>query len=197
MIASSEVNFLGYHLSTQGIKPQEQLVEAIPKFSRPTTKKQLKGFLGTVSFYRNFIDRCADITRPLRNPTKEATLFNWDDDCESAFRHLKTVLSEIPILAFPNNNNDFIVEVDASKDAVGGVLLQEQGSGVAKPTTYYSFALSEQRQKWDTPSKEIYALVVALRHWHVYLFGNKFVLKSDRSEQKGSSRKARTLADGN
>ena len=82
---------------------------------------------------------------------------------------MKKLLSEIPILAFPNTNKDFIVEVDASNDAVGGVLLQEQGSGVAKQIAYYSFALSEQQQKWDTFSKEIYALVVALRHWHVYL----------------------------
>ena len=71
VIASSEFFLLGYHLSTQGIKPQEQLVEAILKFSRPTTKKQVKRFLGTVSFYRNSIDRFADIT--------EATLFHWDD----------------------------------------------------------------------------------------------------------------------
>ena len=76
---------------------------------------------------------------------------------------------------------EFIVEVDASTHAIGGVLLQEQNNGIQKPVAYYSFALSEQQQKWETFSQEIYALVVALRQWHTYLFGNKFIGRSDHN----------------
>ena len=46
---------------------------------------------------------------------------------------------------------------------------------------YYSFALTQQQQKWDTFRKETYALVIALRQWHMYLYGNKFVVKSDHN----------------
>ena len=53
-----------------------------------------------------------------------------------------------------------------------------------KPVAYYSCALSEQEQKWDTFSKEAYALVVALRKWHTYLYGNRFTVKSDHNPLK-------------
>ena len=73
------------------------------------------------------------------------------------------------------------MEVDASKHAIGGVLLQEQYNGMQKPVAYYSFALSEQQQEWEMFSQEIYALVVAPRQWHMYLFGNKFIVRSDHN----------------
>ena len=67
----NEVIFLGYNLSEWGIKPQKMLTDAILNFHPPTTKKEVKRFLGTVGFYRNFIEHFADISRPLRELTKD------------------------------------------------------------------------------------------------------------------------------
>ena len=66
VFGSKEVNFLGCNLSEEGIKPNEGLVEVIQNFQRPNSKREVKRFLGTVGFYRNFIKDFANISKPLR-----------------------------------------------------------------------------------------------------------------------------------
>ena len=140
--------------------------------------------MGPVGFYRDFIKNFAVVSEPLRQLTKEHTKFLWSQECEKAFVALKNHLISEPVLAFPITNKEFIIEVDASKEAVGGVLLQEQHDGVIKPVSYCSYALSLSQQNWETYSQEVYALVLAVRKWHVYLFGNKFTFRSDHDPLK-------------
>ena len=141
----------------------------------------MERFLGMVGFYRNFIEHFAHISQPLRELTKDDSNFTWTADCEKSFTKLKEPLSKEPILAFPVTNKEFINEVDASNYSIGGILTQEQADGTIRTVAYYSCALSKQQQKWETFSKETYAVVVALRKWHSYLYGNKFVLRSDHN----------------
>eukprot|EP00112_Aurelia_sp_Birch-Aquarium-sp1_P008079 Seg1885.5 transcript_id=Seg1885.5/GoldUCD/mRNA.D3Y31 product="Retrovirus-related Pol polyprotein from transposon 17.6" pseudo=true protein_id=Seg1885.5/GoldUCD/D3Y31 len=123
--AKENVEFLGYELSMAGIKPQKRLTDAIRDFERPTTKKDLKRFLGLAGFYRNFIKDFAEISKPLNKLTSEV-VYQWDPSCERAFISLKNELCSEPTLAFPRCGERFIVEVDASDVAVGGVLSQVQ-----------------------------------------------------------------------
>ena len=171
-------------MNEDGIRPQKALVEAISDFKRPETKKEVRRFLGTVGFYRDFIRNFADISTPLRNLTKDTTTFLWDEDCEKAFQELKGLLTEYPVLAFPITNKEFIVEVDASETAVGGVLHQEQHDGTVRPVSYCSYALSPPQQNWEPYSQETFALVLSARKWHPYLFGNRFTFRSDHDPLK-------------
>ena len=82
-----------------------------------------------VGFYRNFIHNFADISIPLNKLTGESDTFRWNADCENAFLKLKECLCSPPpppILAFPKINEPFILEVDASDNAIGGVLTQRE-----------------------------------------------------------------------
>ena len=63
--AMNRVTFLGYTLSADGVQPQKRLTDAIHNFARPTTKKEIKRFLGLASYYRDFIPMFADISSPL------------------------------------------------------------------------------------------------------------------------------------
>jgi len=45
----------------------------------------------------------------------------WTDECETAFRELKSRLSSTPILAHPKCDRPFIIHTDASKDGFGAV----------------------------------------------------------------------------
>ena len=184
VFGSDEIDFLGYHINENGITPRKELVDSIIDFKQPKSKKEIKRFLGTVGFYHNFIEKFSDISYPLRHLTKDEVPFEWTPACSEAFELLKNRISTKPILAFPITNKPIIVEVDASGEAIGGVLTQEQQDGTIKPVAYYSCAMSKQEQKWDTFSKEAYALVVALRKWHTYLYGNKFTVKSDHNPLK-------------
>ena len=66
VIAHQKVDFLGYELSNNGIQPQQRVTDAIRDFPCPSSKKELKRFLGLAGFYRQFIQNFAEISKPLK-----------------------------------------------------------------------------------------------------------------------------------
>ena len=146
VFGSDSVDFLGYNLSRNGIKPQKYLLEAITNFHTPENRKEVKRFLGMTGFYRAFVKYFSEISYPLRKLTSEHVKFIWDEHCENAFVKLRDTLLSEPILAFPEPNKPFIVETDASKYSIGGVISQRTEDGKLHPISYYSLALSPTEQ---------------------------------------------------
>ena len=66
-----ELKFLGHVISREGISPQLEKVEAVRNWPRPTSKKDLRGFLGLVGYYTTFIYNAANVMKPLHNMTKD------------------------------------------------------------------------------------------------------------------------------
>ena len=102
------------------------------------------------------------------------------DVCEEAFMRLKMKLRSEPVLKFPDLNQPFVVEVDASNHAVGGILSQKGSDDQLHPVAYFSTALRKAQKNWSATNKEAFALVLAVRHWNVYLAGSTFV--QDRNQ---------------
>ena len=181
MFAASEVEYVGFLLSEEGIRPQSKLTEAILNFGTPRNKKEVKRFLGMAGFYREFIEHFATMADPLNQLTKDSVVFVWSIECVEAFESLKKALASAPVLAFPRTNTEFIVTVDASKTAVGGELSQIQEDGRVHPIAYFSNSLKETQRDWAPYTQEAFALVVATQHWDTYLRGNRFILHSDHN----------------
>ena len=181
MIAMCKVDFLGYELSGEGIRPQNQLTEAIKELYRPESKKELKSFLGLAGFYGHFIRDFAEISHPLCILTRDNVLFNWDTSCDEAFRKLKTRLLTKPLLAYPRVGEEFVVDVDASDNAFGGILMQLGNDSQYHPVGYFSDAVKPSQENWNTTTKEAFAVVLAVRHWYVYLMGTNFTLNMDHN----------------
>ena len=95
----------------------------------------------------------------------------------SAKRHLASK----PVLCFPRLDQPFIVEVDASNHAVCGVLAQVFDDSKLHPVAYYSTAIQASQKQWSATTKEAFDLILAVRHWRVYLAGKSFVLNSDHN----------------
>ena len=125
IFASSKVEFLGFELSGYGIKPQPRLTEAIELYKRPSTRKELRGFLELAGFFRAFISNFVDISAPLNAFNSDNVPFLWTSECEDAFVQLKAKLISEPILKFPDLNQPFFFDVDASSHPVGGILSQK------------------------------------------------------------------------
>jgi len=119
-----EVAFLGHKISENGVEPDNRKVEAIQKFPKPNTVKQLKSFLGLAGYYRRFVPQFSKIAAPLHKLLKKDAKFAWGEDQEIAFSTLKQKLVSKPILQYPNFSEEFILTTDASNDGAGAVLSQ-------------------------------------------------------------------------
>ena len=122
---SKEIQCLGHILSATGIRPLPSKTHAIQHMQPPTTPKQVRAFLGLVSYYRKFNKRFTKIAKPLTLLTRQQVKFEWTPVHHTAFLHLKKAIVQIPILCYPNPNKKYIVYTDASDDACGAQLSQE------------------------------------------------------------------------
>ena len=73
----THVQYLGHLVSGKGVKPLLEKLERVKKMPAPTTPREIKQFLGLVGYYRKFIPRFADISRPMTNLTKQDVPFEW------------------------------------------------------------------------------------------------------------------------
>ena len=109
-----------------------------------------------------------------------ANPFNWTREAEDAFQKLNLALTNPPILAYPDPNHVFILDTDASAFGIGGVLSQkvdEQERVVA----YFSRALTAAERYYCVTRKELLAMLKSIEHFHAYLYGRKFLLRTDHA----------------
>ena len=67
---TESVEFLGFVVSTEGVKMDERRVQSIKEWPRPTTVRELQVFLGFTNFYRRFIAGYSKIATPITNLLK-------------------------------------------------------------------------------------------------------------------------------
>ena len=133
----SEVTFLGNIILKEGHAICPDKCEAILNWPTPTTRTELKRFMGTVNFLRKFCVGISGVAAPLSRLGSEKVPFKWTKECEFAFCQIKNLFTEAPLLRHADPTKQFILERDASNYAYAGVLLQEF-EGKEHPISYYS-----------------------------------------------------------
>ena len=131
----------------------------------PDCLKSIQQFLGFVGYYRRFIPNFADLAEPLVSLTGKDVPFVWRPACATAFTGLRDALVRAPILAFPTEHGDYILDTDASNFGLGGVLSQIQDN-VECVIAYCSRALRLSQRKYCTTKREMLAAVsMCIRDW--------------------------------
>lgn len=174
-----ETAYLGHIISNDGIKPNPDKISAIKKFPLPKTSTEIKRFLGLLGYYRKFIPEFARVTKPLTQCLKKGSKIAIDKpEYINCFEKCKTLLTNDPILQYPDFTKDFVLTTDASNLAIGAVLSQGQ-IGSDKPIAYASRTLNSSEINYSTIEKELLAIVWATKYFRSYLFGRKFKIVTD------------------
>ena len=175
------VDFLGHRVSRDGVHTSQDKVEAVRSWPVPRNVKEVKSFYGLCTYYRKFVENFAQIARPLTNLAKKNEKFHWTPDCQQAFENLKEALMTAPVLAYPRQDGDLILDTDASQYAVGSVLSQRQPDGEVRVVAYGSKTLNSHERRYCTTRKEMLAVVTALRKFKTYLWGRPVLLRTDNA----------------
>ncbi|GKA19890.1 reverse transcriptase domain-containing protein [Tanacetum coccineum] len=139
---------LGHKMAGAGLEVDKVKINVISKLPPPTNIKGVRSFLGHTGFYRRFIKDFSKIARPLTKLLEKDTPFEFDDECQKAFKLLKEKLTCYPVIISLNWNLPFELICDASDFAVGAVLGQKDGKTFTQSTSQAK--LSTQLDK-NTP----------------------------------------------
>ncbi|GBN76428.1 Transposon Ty3-G Gag-Pol polyprotein [Araneus ventricosus] len=175
-----EVSYLGHIISADGVKTDPEKTKAVVDWPRPETVHDLRSFLGLCTYYRRFVRNFSAIARPLHELTEARSNFNWTEECEKSFNNLKQALISSPVLTYPRTDKKFISDTDASNEGIGAVLSQKIGNEECV-IAYFSKSLGKPDRNYCVTRKELLAIVKSIEHFHHYLYGRKFLLRTDHA----------------
>ncbi len=173
------VKFLGHEVTNAGCRPLSGKVKAIVDFPKPQSKRQLKRFLGLINYYRRFIPKCADLAQPLNSLTggKKGPI-QLSSTQEVAFNQLKTALASATMLAYPKNEAQLTLMVDASAVAVGASLQQRIGKSL-QPLGFFSKTLSSAERRYSTFGRELLGAYLSIKHFRHFADAYPIVVYTD------------------
>jgi cleavage and polyadenylation specificity factor subunit 1 len=175
----SELDYLGHHVTTNGIQPMMDRVSAINEFPVPTDKTSLQRFLGMINYYHRFIPRIAELLDPLHGAASvKGTSITWSEYCQNSFKEVKSALATSTLLHHPRPNSPTSITVDASNVAIGGQLEQLQ-AGQWVPIAFFSKKLSVAEKKYSAFDQELLASFRTIKHFSHYVEGRSFTLYTD------------------
>ena len=172
------MSYFGHVIGGGRLQPDPNKIQAVRNYPRPVTKGNAQAFLGLVGYYGCFIPHFATVAAPLTDLTCKRHLqhITWNAEAEIAFQNLKDLFMETPVL---DHSRSYALQTDASERGLGAVLSQADHQGDEHPIAYASRKLLPRETKYSTIEKECLAIVWALKFFHVYLFGQSFVIQTD------------------
>ena len=182
----NEIHYLGHLISLEGISPLPNKLDSIRHMPVLNSVKEIKQFLGLTGYYRKFVPRFADISRPLTTLTKKDMKFEWTSACQKSFELLKEALCGEPVLKYADTSKLYTLYTDASKFGWAGVLTQPHttttdGKSITTdhPVAFVSGLFRGSQLNWAALMKEAFAIYMSVKKLLFYLTDAQILLRSD------------------
>ena len=173
------VEYLGYKIDANGVHPLPHKVQAVLDAPAPRNVKELKAYLGMLSYYSRFIPNLSAVLAPLHQLLKASTLWLWTHQTQQVFQTSKQLLASAGVLVHYDPALELIVAGDASDYGLGAVLSQKMRNGEERPVAFASRSLSAAEKNYSQVEKETLACIFAVKRFHSYLYGREFTLTTD------------------
>jgi transposase InsO family protein len=177
----SEVDYLGFRVGQDGVKAILKRTNQIRNAAVPTTKTELRSFLGVAGQLRKFVPAYAELTAPFTDLLKgKAKGLEWLPQHDQAFEDLKLAITADSVLRAPIPGLPYIIETDASERGIGAVMKQLQ-DGEEVIVEYASKKFTPTEQRWNTTERELFAIKWAVDYWRDYVVLSKFTVRTDHA----------------
>ena len=132
-----QVAWMGHLLSSTGITPHPDRVQAIKDMTPPQDVKGVQRFLGMCNYLSRFSPNLAEIVKLLTELTYGNAMWSWPSQHNKAFKTAKSLIVNATTLKFFDVKKPCVLQVDASDTGLGGALLQG-----GQPVAFTSSTLS-------------------------------------------------------
>ena len=195
----TSLDYLGYTVSKQGVRPIEKKIEAISNYPIPEKQKQLLAFLGALNYYRASLPNLppdknygyartpAEVLAPLYHlataeikPSEFKKVWDGNPIAIAAFNDAKQLLQRAVTLNHPDPRAPIALSTDASKFALGASI-DQLVDGVWKPLGFWSRALKPTQQNYSTYRRELMAIMYSMRHFNDLFNGRHLTVFCDHA----------------
>ena len=175
----NSVEYLGHSISAEGLRPTTEKVRAIKNAPPPENVTQLRAFLGLINYYGKFLPNLSSLLAPLYQLLEKQKQWIWGPNQKKAFENAKQHLTSNCLLTHFDPEQEVVLSCDASPYGVGAVLSHTFSEDTEKPICFASRSLTAAERKYSQLDKEALSIMFGIKKFHDYLFGRKFMIRSD------------------
>ncbi|GKA69602.1 reverse transcriptase domain-containing protein, partial [Tanacetum coccineum] len=152
--------FMGYKVDTDRLRVRLDKVEAVLNLPFPKCLKDVQKLNGKLASLNRFLSKSAKKSLPFFKTLKKCTKksdFQWTAEAEMAFKQMKRLIAELPMLTAPKEKEELIMYLAATKESISAVLMTER-DGKQMPIYFVSRALQGLEINYTLMEKLILAL---------------------------------------
>ena len=157
-------------MSQDGVSPDPDNITKIANWPPPRSVQEVHSILDMGNYYCRFVKDFSQRVQPSVALTMKNNQFKWSLECQTAFDDIKQGLTGPDIMAFPTDDDLYIMDCDAADDSIGCVLSQKQ-SNEEQVIAYDSQTLGKLERNYCTTdqrtacSKVLHRILQALLAW--------------------------------
>ena len=170
-----EVRFIGHVATSDGLSIDPTKVKTIVDMPNPTDVPGVQRLLGLAQHLAKYLPHLSDITKPLRDLTRNDTEWMWESSQQNALDKLKKAVASTQVLRYYNLADEVTIQCDESQPGLDAALMQNSQS-----VAYASRALTPPETRYVQIEKELLAIVFGCDRFEAYIYGRDRVsIESD------------------
>ncbi|GKC22882.1 reverse transcriptase domain-containing protein [Tanacetum coccineum] len=177
-----EGTFLGYKVNADGLRECPDEVEAVLNLPSPKYLKDVHKLNGKLASLNIFLSKSAEKSLPFFKTIKKCTKkndFQWTAEAEMAFKQMKKLIAELPMLTALKEKEELIIYLAATKEAISALLMTKR-DGKQMPIYFVSRALQGPEINYTPMEKLILALVSASKRLKRYFQAHTIIVITDQ-----------------
>ncbi|MCP4988050.1 MAG: DDE-type integrase/transposase/recombinase, partial [Colwellia sp.] len=178
------IKYLGIIVTADGLRADQKYIDQVIRLKRSESSKEVERYCGMIQWLGRFIPNLSKLLAPINALKKKNQRFQWTSKHQKHFEAVQRALNNAKLLRHPDFTKPYFVQTDASKAAIGAVLLQDFGNGFLEPIEFISRKFTSAEDGWHASERELVAVVFALRKWIRYLLPTHFTVFTDHKNLK-------------
>ena len=181
IFGAPRIEYTGHVLDEKGISFSKKKLDMVINFKKPENQKELKSFLGLVTYFHSHIRNHSMIVRPLHEMVRDYKPRNklqWNSGTTAAFLKIQEAINNCPTLYYIDDFSPIFLHTDASDYGIGAYLFQLK-EGIEYPIAFISKAFKKEQLRWGVPDKEAYVIFYAFNKLEYLIRDVHFTLRTD------------------